>query len=125
MDIKLLLLLLAGFIIIALALLWGRRRFRARRTKTKRVREREIAVPARPLLERMDGKPLDYIEETIIPENATIVGVRKPVGKWTRMIFAEKMDYIMGKLGGKEEEGYWVKLIQAEKQSRDRQGPER
>lgn len=85
---------------------------------------RDASIQERPVLERMDGKPLDTIEEAIANEDAIIVGVTKPVGAWTSKVFSERLGVILGQLNGVRTEGYWVKLIHSQQGTQQQQrGP--
>lgn len=87
---------------------------------------KEKFKPARrPPLERLDGKPLDHQEEIVKPpEDIKIVDIAQPVGVWTRMIIAQKLDYLMMRLrmGSSQSPGYWTNLIKAQESSKREKG---
>ena len=59
-------------------------------------------------------------ETSIYNEKSRIVGIRKPIGKWTQFIMSQKMNYLKNfqdlfhKRGGK---GFWQTLIHAQSKS--------
>ena len=116
-------------ILVSLLLRWSRRSYISKQQPPHQDEHLPEAVPeehlvhGHPVLERMDGKALDSKEE--VAEETMLVGIRKPVGPWSQMIFSEKFDYIWDKLSDKKIKGYWVRRVLAQKQQDQEKGQDR
>lgn len=64
---------------------------------------------------RPTNQLVEVINKNHLDDRIEIVGVTKPIGRWTKFVITQKLGYIIARMNAEQnDEGYWVNLIKAQ-----------
>lgn len=94
-------------------------RSRDKKKEVKKIKEMGIAIK----MNQIEDTFQEFLEEKSM-EKTKIVGIAKPIGKWTSLILGQKVTGLMQqvtKLQQQNDLGYWANMMHSQRKSQSRE----